>query len=137
MNENKKNRFFSEDNNQFVFSNQSQKIKTQEDESVRSRDNSGSFFKFGFLKQRNTVSKLKKGQESEASPRLERKDTDNFIDLSNFKYEDSSQQANLKNSFNLGVARKSKARRKSFEAITQNEFKKLKKESKPMDLKFG
>jgi hypothetical protein len=33
--------------------------------------------------------------------------------------------------------RKSKARRKSFEAITPNEFKKLKKESRPMDLKFG
>jgi hypothetical protein len=50
-------------------------------------------------------------------------------------YEDITMQVNSKSS--LAAVKKPKIRRKSFEQLTPNEFKRMKKASKPMDLKFG
>jgi hypothetical protein len=130
--DNKKNRFYSENNKEIV-SVSRLKIKTTSiaEESDSSRSNSN-MFKFGsfFKPAGSTMNKKKKRHEFSE----ERKDSsENFVDLPKFEYEETTQKLGPKNSFNL-IKKKKVRRRKSVENSNLNELKKPSKKEKAVDL---
>jgi hypothetical protein len=127
----KKNRFNSENTNKFA-STDLAKVKTSDDtESGRSRENS-SFFLFGFLKPRSTVNQ----KEWDDTIKDAHKDSDNFDELPKFEYEENN---NKKSSFVGEKPEKKKKveRKRSFDPITQNEFKRFGRTVKPADFILG
>ena len=88
------------------------------------------------------MNKTKTQHEWDTPEVQERKDSDNFVHLPTFEYDENTaqkyQKTATKTSFGFADPKRKKTlRRKSFDPITQNEFKKMKRESKPIDLKFG